>query len=108
MGLAPGTSAEATTDPATAAAAMATAIASAINGQDPEATELALGADPQAPPIDPRTGEPTGAETTGGEKPDPNARMVKTEPVAPYVVGGLGGLAAALTAGFFWYRRRLP
>ena len=25
-----------------------------------------------------------------------------------YVVGGFGALIAALTAGFFWYRRRLP
>jgi len=25
-----------------------------------------------------------------------------------YVAGGFGILVAALTAGFFWYRRRLP
>ncbi|HEX2128687.1 MAG TPA: hypothetical protein VHF58_05675 [Solirubrobacterales bacterium] len=30
------------------------------------------------------------------------------EPATPYVVGGLGGLAAALGLGFLWYRRRLP
>jgi energy-coupling factor transport system substrate-specific component len=30
------------------------------------------------------------------------------EPAAPYVVAGLGGLAAALALGFLWYRRRLP
>jgi hypothetical protein len=26
----------------------------------------------------------------------------------PYVIAGLGALAAALAAGFVWYRRRLP
>jgi LPXTG-motif cell wall-anchored protein len=33
---------------------------------------------------------------------------VESKPDAPYVAAGLGALALALIAGFFWYRRRLP
>jgi energy-coupling factor transport system substrate-specific component len=36
------------------------------------------------------------------------AEAAESEPVTPYVAGGLGALALALGAGFFWYRRRLP
>ena len=36
------------------------------------------------------------------------AAAVESKPVAPYVAAGLGALALALVAGFFWYRRRLP
>ncbi len=41
------------------------------------------------------------AEPASEEPEDP-------EPAGPYVVAGLGGLAAVLGLGFLWYRRRLP
>ena len=63
----------------------------------------------------PEAGEERDAEA-GAEAPaeapptEPHApaAAVESKPVAPYVAAGLGALALALVAGFFWYRRRLP
>jgi len=69
----------------------------------------------------PREGR-AGETATGGEEREADRVRVRAEgvagapsaagaergSVAPYVLGGLGGLAAALGGGFVWYRRRLP
>ena len=44
---------------------------------------------------------PATTEDEGGEEPF-------EAPTTPVLLGGLGGLSAALGAGFLWYRRRLP
>jgi energy-coupling factor transport system substrate-specific component len=53
--------------------------------------------------------EPTAL--TAAPPPDPAVDFDETDDsssTAPYVIAGLGALAAALAAGFVWYRRRLP
>jgi len=69
----------------------------------------------------PREGR-AGETATGGEEREGDRVRVRAEgvagaapaagteraSVAPYVLGGLGGLVAALGGGFVWYRRRLP
>jgi hypothetical protein len=40
--------------------------------------------------------------------PEPASEPSDSSSSTPYVIGGLALLAAALGAGFFWYRRRLP
>jgi energy-coupling factor transport system substrate-specific component len=60
-------------------------------GEEPD-VEAGAGAPAEAPPTEPHA----------------PAAAVESKPVAPYVAAGLGALALALVAGFFWYRRRLP
>ena len=60
-------------------------------GEEPDA-EAGAEAPAEAPPTEPHA----------------PAAAVESKPVAPYVAAGLGALALALVAGFFWYRRRLP
>ncbi len=55
------------------------------------------------------SGELASGETVGApvaaDAPSSNHGASRT---TAYVAGGFGALIAALTAGFFWYRRRLP
>ena len=60
-----------------------------------------------AGPDSERSGVDVIADTAATET-SATADATESEPVAPYVAAGLGGLALALGTGFFWYRRRLP
>jgi energy-coupling factor transport system substrate-specific component len=72
-------------------------------GSGTDTERSAVGAGPDAE----RSGVEVIADTAATETPA-TADATESEPVAPYVAAGLGGLALALGAGFFWYRRRLP
>ena len=60
--------------------------------------------------------EPAKPQFTDEGRPVVTAEEAETDEVSsgdrdsagPYVIAGLGGLAAALALGFLWYRRRLP